>query len=117
MAAAYMGNIAWEPPRLQQPAATGRPGETEPAGQRPAPTLLPCSLSTALGSRGTRIGLAHAETTYRLVRDFSRLDAMAGPLPTVCSSASPCCSRSLSLSTQLQYETNDFAMTRAYREA
>ncbi len=47
MAAATWGISPGNHPRLQQPAATGRPGETEPAGQRPAPTLLPCSLSTA----------------------------------------------------------------------
>lgn len=58
-----------------------------------------------LGSRGTRIGLAHAETTYRLVRDFSRLDAHGRAITDSLFVSQPLLrSRSLSLSTQLQYE-------------
>ncbi|HBN9711466.1 ShlB/FhaC/HecB family hemolysin secretion/activation protein [Pseudomonas aeruginosa] len=58
-----------------------------------------------LGSRGTRIGLAHAETTYRLVRDFSRLDAHGRAITDSLFVSQPLLrSRSFSLSTQLQYE-------------
>ncbi|MGU1384067.1 ShlB/FhaC/HecB family hemolysin secretion/activation protein [Pseudomonas aeruginosa] len=58
-----------------------------------------------LGSRGTRIGLSHAETTYRLVRDFSRLDAHGRAITDSLFVSQPLLrSRSLSLSTQLQYE-------------
>ncbi|MDF5969058.1 ShlB/FhaC/HecB family hemolysin secretion/activation protein [Pseudomonas aeruginosa] len=58
-----------------------------------------------LGSRGTRIGLAHAKTTYRLVRDFSRLDAHGRAITDSLFVSQPLLrSRSLSLSTQLQYE-------------
>lgn len=103
MAAATWGNIAWEPPSTSTARCDW--ARLSLLGSDRHQRYYRAAYQLPLGSRGTRIGLAHAETTYRLVRDFSRLDAHGRAITDSLFVSQPLLrSRSLSLSTQLQYE-------------